>query len=93
MEMLTTATWDLVTMQKQVGSTYQHVKIDQEMEELKQTNIIAVVKFRTKLYVGTRDQQGQDDLLTYSFDNDQEMAKFNGWIKQRYNKYLEDMEG
>lgn len=79
-------------MHKQIGSTYQPVKIDQEMEELKQTNIVCVVKFRNKLYIGTRDQQGQTDLLTYCFDNDNEMLKFNGWAKQRHNKYLEDLE-
>lgn len=79
-------------MKLQNGATYQHVKIDQQMEMLKQRQVIAVVKFRTKLYVGTHDQQGHEELLAYWFDNDHEMLKFSKFAHECYEKYLEDLE-
>ena len=79
-------------MHKQVGTKYQHVKIDHEMEELKQNHVIAVLKFRNKLYVGTHDQHGQEDLLVYCFDNDNEMLKFNEFARECYNEYKSEVK-
>ena len=75
-------------MKLQNGATYQHVKIDQQMEMLKQRQVIAVLKFRTKLYVVTRDQHGHDELLAYCFDDDNEQLQLYEFAKQCYNDYL-----
>lgn len=79
-------------MEIQHGNTYQRADINQQMEMLKQRHIIAVLKFRTKLYVGTRDQQGQEELLTYCFDNDNEMLEFTKWTRERYEDYKREAQ-
>lgn len=75
-------------MQLQQGNAKQHVEIDQQMEMLKQRQVIAVVKFRSHLYVGTIDQHGQEDLLAYCFDDDNEQLQLYEFAKQCYNDYL-----
>ena len=80
---------ELVKMQLQHGSKYQHVKIDQQMEMLKQCQIICVLKLRNKLFVGAIDQHGQEDLLVYCFDDNHELLKFNEFAKQQYKAYKE----
>ena len=79
-------------MKLQQGNTYQHADIGQQMEWLKQRHIIAVLKFRSKLYVGIINQQGQEELLVYCFDDNQEMLKFNEFVRERYNHYKSEVK-
>lgn len=79
-------------MKLQQGNTYQHADIGQQMEWLKQRHVIAVLKFRTKLYVGIINQQGQEELLVYCFDDNQEMLKFNEFVRERYNHYKSEVK-
>lgn len=79
-------------MEIQNGNTKQHADIDQHMEMLKHRHVVGVVKFRNKLYVGSIDQHGQEDLLAYVFDNDNEMTQFNEFVRQRYNDYKREVK-
>ena len=73
-------------MKLQHGNTYQHANIDQQMEMLQQRQVNGVVQFRTKIYVGTIDQHGQEELLVYCFDDNQEMLKFNKFVRNSTTK-------